>query len=143
MEYFSFVTVFELTVGAPFALSGSWHVVMAQTRCGALAGRPGQLHAIPRRVDRGGQGAVRAGLQLPREELPPHPADGERMEEENPRFKTPFTDFWRMCARTQLPDKLISSLVKYYYSWKKTRTRTSVMDRQARRLVSKREKDDR
>lgn len=43
----------------------------------------------------------------------------------------------------QLPDKLISSLVKYYYSWKKTRTRTSVMDRQARRLVSKREKDDR
>lgn len=41
-----------------------------------------------------------------------------------------------------LPDKLISSLVKYYYSWKKTRTRTSVMDRQARRLVSKREKDD-
>lgn len=30
----------------------------------------------------------------------------------------------------QLPDKNISSLVKYYYSWKKTRTRTSVMDRQ-------------
>lgn len=44
---------------------------------------------------------------------------------------------------SQLPDKLISSLVKYYYSWKKTRTRTSVMDRQARKLVSKREKDDR
>lgn len=47
------------------------------------------------------------------------------------------------CVCVQLPDKLISSLVKYYYSWKKTRTRTSVMDRQARRLVSKREKDDR
>ncbi|XP_069596177.1 REST corepressor 2 isoform X5 [Ranitomeya imitator] len=39
----------------------------------------------------------------------------------------------------QLPDKLIPSLVKYYYSWKKTRSRTSVMDRQARRLQSKRE----
>ncbi|XP_049599137.1 REST corepressor 2 isoform X2 [Syngnathus scovelli] len=41
-----------------------------------------------------------------------------------------------------LPDKLISSLVKYYYGWKKTRSRTSVMDRQARRLVSKRERED-
>lgn len=41
-----------------------------------------------------------------------------------------------------IPDKLIPSLVKYYYSWKKTRTRTSVMDRQARKLVSKREKED-
>ncbi|XP_069824349.1 REST corepressor 2 isoform X2 [Dendropsophus ebraccatus] len=39
----------------------------------------------------------------------------------------------------QLPDKIIPSLVKYYYSWKKTRSRTSVMDRQARRLQSKRE----
>uniref|UniRef100_A0A3Q2SVV5 REST corepressor 2 n=1 Tax=Fundulus heteroclitus TaxID=8078 RepID=A0A3Q2SVV5_FUNHE len=57
------------------------------------------------------------------------------------------TVFLRHCTKlltvlTQLPDKLISSLVKYYYSWKKTRTRTSVMDRQARRLISKREKDD-
>eukprot|EP00061_Rhincodon_typus_P018779 g48099.t1 len=38
--------------------------------------------------------------------------------------------------------KLISSLVKYYYSWKKTRTRTSVMDRQARKLVHKKERED-
>lgn len=30
----------------------------------------------------------------------------------------------------QLPDKTIASLVKYYYSWKKTRSRTSVIDRQ-------------
>lgn len=29
-----------------------------------------------------------------------------------------------------MPDKSIASLVKYYYSWKKTRQRTSVMDRQ-------------
>ncbi|XP_065052135.1 REST corepressor 1-like isoform X2 [Rhopilema esculentum] len=35
--------------------------------------------------------------------------------------------------RSQLPDKSISSLVKYYYAWKKTRNRTSLMDRQARR----------
>uniref|UniRef100_A0A8C5R2S3 REST corepressor 2 n=1 Tax=Leptobrachium leishanense TaxID=445787 RepID=A0A8C5R2S3_9ANUR len=38
-----------------------------------------------------------------------------------------------------LPEKVIPSLVKYYYSWKKTRSKTSVMDRQARRLQSKRE----
>lgn len=36
--------------------------------------------------------------------------------------------------RQMLPDKSIASLVKYYYSWKKTRSRTSLMDRQARRL---------
>ncbi|XP_072495033.1 REST corepressor 2 [Notamacropus eugenii] len=41
-----------------------------------------------------------------------------------------------------LPDKLIPSLVKYYYSWKKTRSRTSVMDRQARRLGGRKDKDD-
>eukprot|EP00794_Sanderia_malayensis_P017818 gene17818-19596_t len=35
--------------------------------------------------------------------------------------------------RAQLPDKNTGSLVKYYYSWKKTRNRTSLMDRQARR----------
>lgn len=43
----------------------------------------------------------------------------------------------------QLPDKLIPSLVKYYYSWKKTRSRTSVMDRQARRLGGRKDKEDR
>ncbi|MGH0189505.1 UNVERIFIED_CONTAM: hypothetical protein FKN15_036143, partial [Acipenser sinensis] len=42
-----------------------------------------------------------------------------------------------------LPEKVIPSLVKYYYSWKKTRTRTSVMDRQARRLLSRKEKEER
>ena len=36
--------------------------------------------------------------------------------------------------RQMLPDKSIAQLVKYYYSWKKTRTRTSLMDRQARKL---------
>ncbi len=36
--------------------------------------------------------------------------------------------------RQMLPDKSIATLVKYYYSWKKTRTRTSLMDRQARKL---------
>ncbi|KAK6477688.1 REST corepressor 2 [Huso huso] len=41
-----------------------------------------------------------------------------------------------------LPEKVIPSLVKYYYSWKKTRTRTSVMDRQARRLLSRKEKEE-
>lgn len=43
----------------------------------------------------------------------------------------------------QLPDKSISSLVKYYYSWKKTRSRTSLMDRQARKLATRSNQDDR
>lgn len=41
--------------------------------------------------------------------------------------------------RQMLPDKSIAALVKYYYSWKKTRTRTSLMDRQARKLAVVRE----
>jgi len=41
--------------------------------------------------------------------------------------------------RQMLPDKSIAHLVKYYYSWKKTRTRTSLMDRQARKLQIARE----
>ncbi|XP_054608599.1 REST corepressor 2 isoform X2 [Dunckerocampus dactyliophorus] len=59
-------------------------------------------------------------------------------------FEQAFSFHGKSFHRIQqmLPDKLISSLVKYYYGWKKTRTRTSVMDRQARRLISKREKDD-
>ncbi|KAK6304629.1 hypothetical protein J4Q44_G00252150 [Coregonus suidteri] len=32
-----------------------------------------------------------------------------------------------------LPDKSIASLVRFYYSWKKTRSKTSVMDRHARK----------
>ncbi|KAG5684113.1 hypothetical protein PVAND_013358 [Polypedilum vanderplanki] len=35
--------------------------------------------------------------------------------------------------RQMLPDKSIASLVKHYYSWKKTRSRTSLMDRQEKR----------
>ncbi|KAG8564154.1 hypothetical protein GDO81_016354 [Engystomops pustulosus] len=56
-------------------------------------------------------------------------------------FEQAFSFHGKCFQRIQqmLPDKLIPSLVKYYYSWKKTRSRTSVMDRQARRLQSKRE----
>ncbi|KAF4089186.1 hypothetical protein AMELA_G00063940 [Ameiurus melas] len=59
-------------------------------------------------------------------------------------FEQAFSFHGKSFHRIQqmLPDKLISTLVRYYYSWKKTRTRTSVMDRQARKLISKREKDD-
>lgn len=39
--------------------------------------------------------------------------------------------------RQMLPDKSIATLVKYYYSWKKTRSRTSLMDRQARKLATR------
>ncbi|KAK7104924.1 REST corepressor 3-like [Littorina saxatilis] len=38
--------------------------------------------------------------------------------------------------RQMLPDKSISSLVKYFYSWKKTRSRTSLMDRHAKKHAS-------
>ena len=43
----------------------------------------------------------------------------------------------------KLPDKTIASLVKYYYSWKKTRSRTSLMDRQARKLANRHNQGDR
>jgi hypothetical protein len=70
---------------------------------------------------------------------------------------TPFPDEWSVVdkvlfeqafqfhgksfhrIRQMLPDKSIAQLVKYYYSWKKTRTRTSLMDRQARKLQAQRE----
>lgn len=35
----------------------------------------------------------------------------------------------------KLPDKSIATLVKHYYSWKKTRCRTSLMDKHARKLI--------
>lgn len=41
----------------------------------------------------------------------------------------------------QLPDKSIASLVRFYYSWKKTRSKTSVMDRHARK--QKRDREER
>lgn len=45
----------------------------------------------------------------------------------------------KLCTLFQLPEMTIACLVKYYYSWKKTRTRTSLMDRQARKLASHRD----
>ncbi|KAM8938646.1 REST corepressor 2 isoform 3-T3 [Pelodytes ibericus] len=56
-------------------------------------------------------------------------------------FEQAFSFHGKCFQRIQqmLPEKMIPSLVKYYYSWKKTRSRTSVMDRQARRLQSKRD----
>lgn len=37
-----------------------------------------------------------------------------------------------------MPDKPIASLVKYYYLWKNKRKKSSVIDRQARKLASNR-----
>ncbi|XP_069501218.1 REST corepressor 2 isoform X1 [Ambystoma mexicanum] len=56
-------------------------------------------------------------------------------------FEQAFSFHGKSFQRIQqmLPDKVIPSLVKYYYSWKKTRMRTSVMDRQARKLMAKKE----
>ncbi|XP_056225273.1 REST corepressor 3 isoform X1 [Seriola aureovittata] len=60
-------------------------------------------------------------------------------------FEQAFSFHGKSFHRIQqmLPDKSISSLVKYYYSWKKTRSRTSLMDRQARKLASRNNQDDR
>lgn len=41
-----------------------------------------------------------------------------------------------------LPDKSIASLVKYYYSWKKSRSRTSLMDKQAKKLSKTGDSDE-
>lgn len=55
-----FLSPFSLSVTlltcyiAPTIPLGSRHVVVAQARCGALPGRPRQLHPLPRRVDSGG-----------------------------------------------------------------------------------------
>uniref|UniRef100_A0A8C5CZT1 REST corepressor 3 n=1 Tax=Gouania willdenowi TaxID=441366 RepID=A0A8C5CZT1_GOUWI len=59
-------------------------------------------------------------------------------------FEQAFSFHGKSFHRIQqmLPDKSISSLVKYYYSWKKTRSRTSLMDRQARKLVTRSNQDD-
>ncbi|XP_029900846.1 REST corepressor 1 [Myripristis murdjan] len=74
-----------------------------------------------------------------------------------PNF-TPFPDEWTVEDRVlfeqafsfhgktfhriqqMLPDKSMSSLVRFYYSWKKSRSKTSLMDRHARK--HKRERDD-
>uniref|UniRef100_A0A7N6A4H7 REST corepressor 3 n=1 Tax=Anabas testudineus TaxID=64144 RepID=A0A7N6A4H7_ANATE len=59
-------------------------------------------------------------------------------------FEQAFSFHGKSFHRIQqmLPDKSISSLVKYYYSWKKTRSRTSLMDRQARKLANRSNHDD-
>ncbi|KAM4594514.1 REST corepressor 3 isoform 1-T1 [Fundulus diaphanus] len=59
-------------------------------------------------------------------------------------FEQAFSFHGKSFHRIQqmLPDKSISSLVKYYYSWKKTRSRTSLMDRQARKLANRSSQDD-
>ncbi|EHB06343.1 REST corepressor 3 [Heterocephalus glaber] len=59
-------------------------------------------------------------------------------------FEQAFSFHGKSFHRIQqmLPDKTIASLVKYYYSWKKTRSRTSLMDRQARKLASRRNQGD-
>ncbi|XP_045082700.1 REST corepressor 3-like isoform X2 [Coregonus clupeaformis] len=59
-------------------------------------------------------------------------------------FEQAFSFHGKSFHRIQqmLPDKSISSLVKYYYSWKKTRSRTSLMDRQARKLANRNAQDE-
>jgi len=87
-----------------------------------------------------------------------HKYDIKKAELDLPNF-TPFPDEWSVedkvlfeqafqfhdkhfhKIKQMLPDKAMASLVKYYYSWKKTRSRTSLMDRQARRLKED-QKDD-
>ncbi|XP_063800990.1 REST corepressor 2 isoform X2 [Pseudophryne corroboree] len=67
------------------------------------------------------------------------PVPDEWSVEDKVLFEQAFSFHGKCFQRIQqmLPDKPMTSLVRYYYSWKKTRCRTSVMDRQARRLQSK------
>lgn len=39
--------------------------------------------------------------------------------------------------KQMLPEKTMANLINYYYSWKKTRTRASLMERQTRRFASR------
>lgn len=55
---------------------GSGNALLAQTQHWEVSGRPAKLHSLPWRVDGGGPSSVWTGVQLPREELSPHPADG-------------------------------------------------------------------
>ncbi|XP_016067711.1 PREDICTED: REST corepressor 1 isoform X1 [Miniopterus natalensis] len=59
-------------------------------------------------------------------------------------FEQAFSFHGKTFHRIQqmLPDKSIASLVKFYYSWKKTRTKTSVMDRHARKQKREREESE-
>ncbi|XP_039663607.1 NACHT, LRR and PYD domains-containing protein 12-like isoform X2 [Perca fluviatilis] len=59
-----------------------------------------------------------------------------------PRLLTGQTRRKLLLPKTKLPDKSISSLVKYYYSWKKTHTSTIRMDRQSRKLAKRSNQDD-
>ncbi|KAM4721909.1 REST corepressor 2 [Rhinophrynus dorsalis] len=69
------------------------------------------------------------------------PIPDEWSVEDKVLFEQAFSLHGKSFQRIQqmLPHRMIPSLVKHYYLWKKTRSRTSVMDRQARRLQSKRE----
>uniref|UniRef100_A0A8D0A7V8 REST corepressor 1 n=1 Tax=Sander lucioperca TaxID=283035 RepID=A0A8D0A7V8_SANLU len=76
-----------------------------------------------------------------------------------PNF-TPFPDEWTVEDRVlfeqafsfhgksfhriqqMLPDKSMASLVRFYYSWKKSRSKTSLMDRQTRKHKRERDSDD-
>lgn len=59
-------------------------------------------------------------------------------------FEQAFSFHGKTFHRIQqmLPDKTIASLVKFYYSWKKTRAKTSVMDRHARKQKREREESE-
>ncbi|NXT26058.1 RCOR1 protein, partial [Syrrhaptes paradoxus] len=88
-----------------------------------------------------------------------HKHDIEKSLADLPNF-TPFPDEWTVEDRVlfeqafsfhgkafhriqqMLPDKSIPSLVKFYYSWKKTRTKTSLMDRHARKQKREREESE-
>uniref|UniRef100_A0A3Q3XJJ7 Uncharacterized protein n=1 Tax=Mola mola TaxID=94237 RepID=A0A3Q3XJJ7_MOLML len=57
-------------------------------------------------------------------------------------FEQAFSFHGKSFHRIQqmLPDKTMASLVRFYYSWKKSRSKTSLMDRQTRK--HKRERDE-
>ncbi|XP_056151566.1 REST corepressor 1 [Lampris incognitus] len=59
-------------------------------------------------------------------------------------FEQAFSFHGKTFHRIQqmLPDKSMASLVRFYYSWKKTRSKTSLMDRHARKHKRDREESE-
>eukprot|EP00066_Takifugu_rubripes_P001586 XP_003962861.2 PREDICTED: REST corepressor 1 [Takifugu rubripes] len=59
-------------------------------------------------------------------------------------FEQAFSFHGKSFHRIQqmLPDKTMASLVRFYYSWKKSRSKTSLMDRQTRKHKRERDSDE-
>ena len=77
-----------------------------------------------------GQGVVRAGIPVPRKVISQNPSNVTRQK---------YSSSGQILLQVTFKSFLSHFHQFSFVSWKKTRTRTSLMDRQARKLVSVRE----